>query len=388
MKIFQPEVLRSLKRESGREDSPVLSVYLNVDPSLSLNSRGGYRTVMDQMLRRIAADIGGNTVIGRHFEEDSQWVRRHVETLIPGGKTFIAFCDVSEGFFYEEEVPLRFANAVFYHETPYIRPLIEAVDECERYAICLLDSEKARLFILSLGQIEEMHDTINIAPVKHRKGVGSDQMRSQTVFQRRAETWTNWFLKDASTRLYELMEEKKAQYIILMGPSEVTSELFRFLPKVLQEKVVARLRMSVKAKPEEVLEVAMPVVEERERSAEMRVVTDLATTAQKVSLATERAVLGINPVLDMVNQGRAYLLVYPSGIIMRGYFCPKCEVLLDHVSAEERCPYCESALEGVDDILSLASEKVLASGGKLEEVKSDDARRQLLAQGMVGAFLR
>ncbi|MEJ5299578.1 MAG: hypothetical protein WHS38_01155 [Thermodesulforhabdaceae bacterium] len=388
MNIFRQETLKWLKERAPKEGSPVLSVYLNIDPSLPANAKGGYKTVLDQMLTRIEKEIGNDGNLKAHFKDDSQWILKEVETLIPAGKTFIAFCDISEKFTYKEEIPLRLPNLVFYEEAPYIRPVLETIDEYERYIICLLDSEKARLFLFSFGQIEEIQDTVSLAPVKYRKTVGTDHMRSQTIFQRRAETWTNWFLKDTSNRIYDLIEDSKAQYIILMGPSEITSELFRLLPKALQEKVVARLRMSTKAKSEEVLEVVLPVVEERERATELRIVTDLITTANKISPSSDKAAIGVNPTLDVINQGRAYLLVYPTGTQLKGYFCPKCEVLLDHPPEGGKCPYCSQSLEAVDDLIWFASEKVLASGGKIEEVRSEDACKQLLANGIIGAFLR
>lgn len=388
MNIFRQETLKKLKERSVKEGSPVLSVYLNIDPSVPSNAKGGYKTVLDQMLAKVEQEISDDSSLKANFKEDSQWILKRVETLIPKGKTLIAFCDISEKFTYEEEIPLRLPNLVVYEELPYIRPIIEIMDEYERYVICLLDSERARLFLFSFGQLEEIQDAINPTPVKYRKTVGTDRLRSQTIFQRRAETWTAWFLKDTSSRIYDLMEESKAQYLILMGPSEVTSELFRLLPKTLQEKVVARLRMSTKAKTDEVLETILPVVEERERASELRIVTDLITTANKLGPAGDKAVIGVNPTLDVINQGRAYLLIYPSGIQIKGYFCPKCEVLLDHPPEENRCPYCSETLEVTDDLVWIASEKVLASGGKIEEVKSEDASRQLLSHGIIGAFLR
>ncbi len=385
MKIFQKDTLKALRNRTAKNDSPVLSVYLNIDPSISMNAKGGYKVVLDQMLSRIEKAIENDPKLISHYEEDKNWVKKRVENLIPAGKTFIAFCDASENIFYEEEIPLRLANAVYYEPIPYIKPIVEAMDHYERYAIVLLDSEKARFFTLIFGKLDEIQDSINIPPVKYRKAPGSDHMRSQTVFQRRAETWTNWFLKDISSKIHDIVEEEDIQHIILMGPSEVTSDLYRFLPKGLQERVVARLRMSVKAKPDEILEVVMPVIEERERLSELRTVADLITTANKT---TEKAVLGLNAVLDSINQGRVYLLVYPAGITLQGYYCLKCETLIDQVSASKKCPYCDTSMEGMEDVLWIASEKVLSYGGKVEEVKSEDARIRLIENGMVGAFLR
>ncbi|SFM50983.1 hypothetical protein [Thermodesulforhabdus norvegica] len=387
MKVFEPHVLKELKERTARDGSPVLSVYLNIDPSLPANAKGGYRTLLDQMLEKVRANIEDSS-LKEHFEEDSRWIRSRVEHLIPGGKTYVAFCDVSEDFYYEEELPLRLANVVAYEDTPYVRPLIEAMDEYERYGVVLLDREKARFFIVFLGQIEELEDAINIPPVRHRKTSGTDHMRSQMVFQRRAETWSSWFLKELSERLQELTLRYQLPHLILMGPPEVTAEFYRLLPRSLQEKVVDRVRMPVKASEKEVLEACIPAIEERERAVEEKLVKDVVTAASKSGSTSEKAVMGINGVLDAINQGRVYLLVYPSGYAVSGYYCPRCEVLLDHAPENANCPYCSAELEEVDDIIWLASEKVLASKGRIEEVRSPGAKKYLEQNGFVGAFLR
>lgn len=387
MKVFEPQFLKELKERTARDGSPVLSVYLNIDPTLPANAKGGYKTLLDQMLDKVKATIEDESIT-EHFEADSEWIRSRVEHLIPGGKTYVAFCDVSEDFFYEEELPIRLANVVVYEDTPYVRPLIEAMDEYERYGVILLDREKARFFILAMGQIEELEDAINIPPVRHRKTTGSDHMRSQMVFQRRAETWSAWFLKELAERLQDLTVRYQLPHLILMGPPEVTAEFFRLLPRSLQERVVDRIRMSVKAPEKEVLEACLPVIEKRERAIEEKLVRDMITAASKSGSTVEKAVMGLNGVLDAVNQGRVYLLVYPSGYAVSGYYCPKCEVLLDHVPEDESCPYCSADLEEMDDIIWLASEKVLTSKGRIEEVKSPEAKKYLEENGFIGAFLR
>ncbi len=385
MKIFEPHTLKALKERTARDGSPVLSVYLNIDPTLPVNAKGGYKTLLNNMLEKIEKTIENNDNLKDHFVEDSKWIKSKVEHLIPHGKTFVAFCDVSEDFYYEEELPIRLPSAVYYEDTPYIRPLLEAMDEYERYGVVLLDTEKARFFVVTMGQIEEIEDAINIPPVRHRKRSGTDHMRSQMVFQRRAETWSNWFLKDVSERLRELIREYETPHLILMGPQEITAELYRLLPKSLQDKVIERIRMNVKARASEVMEALAPAIEKRERNIEIKTVDDLITSANKTP---EKAVLGLNPVLSAINQGRVYLLVYSSGFRTNGYYCPKCEVILDHAPEDANCPYCGYNMEKTEDLVWLASEKVLTSNGKIEEVRSEEAKEKLNNFGHIGAFLR
>jgi hypothetical protein len=45
-------------------------------------------------------------------------------------------------------------------------------------------------------------------------------------------------------------------------------------------------------------------------------------------------------------------------------------------------------LEVVEDMLWLASERVLEMGGRSDEVRGAEARKQMDAAGKIGAFLR
>ncbi|HBD10348.1 MAG TPA: hypothetical protein DCZ69_19030, partial [Syntrophobacteraceae bacterium] len=63
MMVLQPRLLRELAERPTRQDSPVLSVYLNLDPSAPTNRRGGYRLALDEMLKQIETQLaeGGET---------------------------------------------------------------------------------------------------------------------------------------------------------------------------------------------------------------------------------------------------------------------------------------------------------------------------------------
>ncbi len=152
--------------------------------------------------------------------------------------------------------------------------------------------------------------------------------------------------------------------------------------------MVDRLRIASSAKANEVLELSFPSIEKLERSQELALVEDLVTMAQKTEPAAKKAVLGLNATLDAVNQGRVHRLLYPFGVRLGGYRCPGCDVLLDQAPSNANCPYCSKLLETVEDMLWLTSERVLEMGGRSDEIRGADARKQLEAAGKIGAFLR
>jgi len=387
MDMLQMQAIQDLTLRPVREGSPVLSVYLNLDPSDPIGRRGAQKLALDRMLKEIESQIRDPERL-QHFRDDAEYVRQRIGQHLPKGKSIVVFCDVSESFFVEEDLPIRIASQAWFEETPYVRPLLQARDEHERYGIVLADRERARLFVLTSGDIEEVSDLFQSSPFKHRSAAGSDQMRSQMTFQRRAATWSSWFLKDVSDTLHGIIRAHDIDRIMLAGPEEVTSELHRLLPKTVASRMAGRLRMSVTARPREVLDVAMPVIELIEREAERDLVDDLVTMARKTRPGAERALLGFSSVLDAVNQGRVYQLIYPSSMRMKGYRCSSCDVLLDHAPEDARCPYCSKQLAEIDDVIWLASERVLSMGGRIEEIRPGDAQEHLKEAGGIGAFLR
>lgn len=388
MSALQPQTIQQLSERPSSDGSPVLSVYLNLDPSDFLHRRGGYKVTLDGMLKDIEAQIEDEER-RRHFKEDAQWVTQKVEFHMPKGKSLLLFCDVSESFFMTEDLPIRLANQAWYGNTPYIRPLLEARDEYERYGVVVMDREKARFFVITMGTMEEVADVFQEPPFKHRSTSGRDQLRSsQTVAQRRAAVWGGWFLKDVADRLQELVQRFQIDRIILAGPEDATAELQRILPKAVAARVVERLRMSMGAKAGEILEAVLPIIERIERAQEQAMIEDLVTIAQKTKPTLQKAVLGLNATLDAVNQGRVFKLVYPSGFKMKGYHCTACGVIIDQCTADCQCPYCSQRLEEAQDIVWLASERVLEMGGKIEEIKGGEACAVLHGAGATGAFLR
>ncbi len=385
--VLQPDSLRELTERPTRPDSPVLSIYLNLDPSAPTNRRGGYRLALEEMLKQIEIQLAEEEK-RRHFQEDAAWTRKQIELGMPKGRSLVLFCDVSEAFHYRQDLSIRMANQVWYGDGPYTRPLVQAINEYQRYGVVLVDKENARFFIFTMQSIDELDKAFQTPAVRHRRTAGSDHLRSQMTLQRRAATWSGWFLKEVAEILDETLSSQAIHGVILAGQEDITAELQRLLPKALAARVVGTVRMPINAKAQEVLEICGPLVEDQERKIERQLVDDLVTIAHKSQPKLEKAVAGLEATLNAINQARVYRLVCPAGRKAAGCECPSCGILLDHPPRDGQCPYCSSALLEVDDIIWLASERVLAMGGKVEEIRDQEACATLEAAGKLGAYLR
>lgn len=386
MSLLQHQTIKELMERRGQEGSPVLSIYLNLHPADASNKRGGHRLVLDKILKDAETRIEEEDKY-RHFREDADWACQKVERHLPKGKSLVIFCDVSDSFFLHEDLPIAIASQAWFEDSSYVRPLLQARDEHERYGVVLTDRERARFFVIAVGDIEEVSNIFQPSPIKHRSTAGSDHMRSQMTLQRRAATWSNWFLKNAAETLHDIVREHDIDRVLLAGPEEITAELHRLLPKSVASRVMDRMRISANAKPREVLELCYPVIQQIEKERERYVVEDLIGMAAKTK-SGPKAVLGFSSVFSTINQGRVYRLIYSSALTIAGYRCASCDVLLDQAPGDGHCPYCFKPLEERPDMAWLAAERVLDMGGSAEEIRSVEMQTMLEEAGKIGAFLR
>lgn len=383
MSVLERVQLKQLMGYQPREGNKVLSLYLNVDPLNPANMKGGFKVMLDELLKKVEAGIQKDKD-REIFSNYRELALKYVEHLIPKGKTLVMFLDGNRDLNIQEELPIEITPQVYYRDYPVVRPLLEVLEISESYLIVFMDREKARFLKLFLGSLSELKELSSEPPVKHRQTSGTDHLRSQMVLQRRAASWSNKFIKSLVDTTEELMEAQAIDAIIVSGTEEVTAEFIRLLPRSLKDKVVGTIRLPLNARQQEIMEAVLPIVSNREFLAEKELVEDLLTSAQK----GEKAVLGLNPTLSAINEGRVYLLLYPDGYSVSGFICDLCGVLLDHIPETGKCPYCQEECLAVEDLIEEACEKAFEMGGKVFKVRNNPHRKQLIESGILGAFLR
>jgi len=375
--------LRNLMEFRAKEGNKILTLYLNIDPLNPSNAKGGFKVVLQELLNKVGKQVK-TTNEEEHFARERSLVERYVEHLIPKQKTLVALLNTEDGLEVIEQLPVEIPSQVYYRDYPVVRPILELLDRSETYLLCSLDREKARFSKIFLGTVTELKEITSEPPVKHRQTSGTDHMRSQMVLQRRAAAWSNRFLKLAAEEAWDLYQKYAIDQLILSGTEEALSEFRRILPRNLSEKIIGVVKLPTNAKSQDILEACLPLIREREKAAEEALVTDLVTSAQK----GDKAVLGVNATINAINEGRVYLLIYPMGYSIEGFRCNLCEVILDHIPQDGKCPYCQENCHNIENLIFEASEKVFEIGGKVIAIKEPENIQKLINSGILGAFLR
>jgi peptide subunit release factor 1 (eRF1) len=371
--------LDTLLQREAKPASPVLSIYLDTDQSKAINVNRAFEVVLKNMLRDVEQTLDKQA--RKAFEADVSPMLDFLENYREPKRGLVIFHDESEVFFWFQSLNVAVRNGVWWRDTPYLRPLIEILDEYERYGVVLTDREHARLFTVFLSEIEEHREAFAAGDVTHIKTSGTDHIRSQMNIQRKANEHAHAHLKHVAELMSKLSSLHEFDRLILAGTIEATTELYGLLPKALRARVVSKLSLPVAANEQEVLEASLKIEEDIERQREVELVEELITASAK----QKQAVRGLDDTLLALQEWRVWQLIYADGFASRGAQCTNCGALL--AQETNSCGYCGEAVRVVDDLIELAAARVMEMQGKVELVRGPAAKR-LKEAGSVGALLR
>lgn len=383
--MLDPAVINRLRQVIAPYPAPVLSLYLDVNPANPDNARKAY-------VLRAREALAAQGVPKEYANEVLS--RLKLEHVIPQGRTLVVFAGADpsalfESYYLQTEVPLLELRdgAVARWGSPYVTPLLAALDEQERYGVICLDQERWRYFEVYLGEIEELQDAFRAANpeawreltegqtgtppgVPARGGAGKDR------FNRRLEVWTQRFYKEAAELLKQALVARSLHRLILIGPPESLQAFEGVLPSALKALIVDRLPPPHPALPaSEVLTLVMPSIERAEREHERRLLAELR----------ERGLHGLEAVLEALRARRLYLLAVPWRLDQTVYRCEPSGLLSSNaVAAAALCPDEPHTVVPLKDLLP---ELAAQHGIRLEFVR-DGAEAELKELGGIAALTR
>ena len=349
--------------------TPVLSVYLNTEPSEG--NADAYRLRLRSMLKDAA------------LPQDVAAVEKFIATSYDwSGRSVAIFSCAEKDFFraYPLEVPTR--SLVSSGPTFAVKPLADLLDNFGGYGVVLVDKQGARLFYYHMGKLREQEGVLG-DPVKKVKAGGTTVAGGRGTAQNAAhhlEEIVERNMRETVDFAVKFFEDNHVRRV-LVGGTEDNVALFRsLLPKAWQSLVSGSFHMNMNASHSDVLAKALQIGHETERKREARLVENLITTAAKGA----GAVLGLRDALRAAEEGRVQTLLVAEGYQQAGFRCSGCGSLL--LESGERCKDdCSEPRLSVADLVDPVVHKVLAMGGNVEIVHTHEA---LQGGGHIGAMLR
>jgi peptide chain release factor subunit 1 len=269
--------------------------------------------------------------------------------------------------------PIR--DGVRVGDRPHLVPLEALLELAETFCTLLVDRERARIFLSSLGEIEEVSRLLDDVPGQHEQG-GWAQAR----LQRHIQDHVHRHLKHVADTLLRIQRGRPFDHLVLAGPEEAVAELERDLHDYARRRILARLSLPMTASADDVLERVTDLEVELEAAREREAVDRLLSEAGS---ATGRAVTGMADTLTALEANRAEILVVAEDLRATGVRCRRC----GHLAARQEgpCESCGGPVAEVPDLVEEAVELALRHRCRVETVGDG---RPLADVGGAGALLR
>jgi peptide subunit release factor 1 (eRF1) len=353
-----------------------LTLYLDIDQNKQSNRRGGFVVQAEALLKGLKAQQGRSDRLDKACRQALGLVRN----LKPKGKAALVVVHPETKLRELVQIELPFPASAHWRRGAFLRPVVEAMDEHERYGVVLTDNKRARLFTVVMGVLTEHEDLFSDTGQKTRS-LGADQMRAQKRQDQRHQEEMASHAKRVIDAIHDLALRQPFDRLIVGGTPKAASQLVRLLPTRMRGKVVDTVSMRVGGSQKEILNKILAVQQQMERDREQEIVDGVLAELHDRG----KAVAGFAAVLDAVNQGRVWTLVYGKGFTAKGGECGACDAYSPHANGP--CVYCGENVHPLPQIVDRLSQSVLEFGGRVE-VADGEAKTKLEKPGGIAAMLR
>jgi peptide subunit release factor 1 (eRF1) len=291
-----------------------------------------------------------------------------------GGKTRGLAVFAGQNLWQVHRLPLAPGNQIIIARTPHVKPLIHLFRRNPRYCAVLVDKERARLFLIQMGEIQDYSLVLDEVPKHHDQG-GWAQAR----LQRRHDDFVSHHLKRSAELTFEFFQREGFDYLLIGGTEELTSAFFDRLHTYLQDRVAGYLPISTSASPTDVRKQTLEAME----GIKAQLDEDLTARLKEQVGSGNLAVAGLAPTLRALNAHKVMHLLVEEGYQTAGGRCPECGTL--RVRSTGRCRFCQGTIERVENLMDEAVELAFAQGAQVHFVAPNQTLWDL---GRVGALLR
>lgn len=354
---------------------PVTSVYLTVDGRRHPR-RLDYEVRLDELLRSARTQAQG---LGAEAIDSVELDIERMSGFVRGGfdrgqtRGLALFSARAADLWEAVHIPRPVRDRAAVGPEADLLPLEALLEAYATTCTALVDFEKARIFLLHLGRIREVHDVWDEVPNRHDQG-GWAQMR----MQRHVDDHRQKHLKNVADSLFRLWQGRRYEHLILAGPGEAHRELDSELHGYLRQLVRGGIVLPMTVSADEVRMHSLEVEERLERESETERVARLeAAVGSGVGGA-----VGLEATLRALSEGRVGELVIDVDRRAPGAVCDACGRLTTGSGA---CPTCGAQVREVSDVIESAVAMAFRQGSRVETVVADVRLQDL---GGIGALLR
>jgi hypothetical protein len=339
----------------------VVSLYLDLDPERFATAparASQIRSLLDEAARSVDADetLEHDELVA--LRDDVERLRRYLLSREPpfqGARALAIFCSGLDDLFEVVQISRPVQARVVIERTPYVEPLIVAVQE-RRWCVALISRRDARILIGPPDGLQERERIEQNVHGQHKAGGWS-----QANYERSVEQDAENHLRSVAEELHRRWQRERFDCVALGGPQEVVARFTGMLHDDLSRRLLSR-RVEVDvaaATDDQIRDAVLSLVDDAERERERAALDRLAAGLG----GGGRAAGGLQATLDALNERRVETLLLENGIDRRGGRCPACGLL--SLETHGACPAEGTELEELQHLREAVVEAALVQDAEV-----------------------
>jgi hypothetical protein len=299
------------------DDAGVLSIYVDTGVDRAAAIDVGNR--LAELKQRIAGDgsspVGSATALTEALARAEPLLARLVDPRSPGRGRAL-FVGLSRGEAISFSSQLRLANRVVLDSSPFIHPLLEAIDRGRPSGVVIAATDVTEVFDWRFGDLRRMSRRRSPARAARNErpgpsvGNAAGERRNTSLREtreRRERRHRARVAETAAAEVVRLADENLWEQILVAGSERMAGALVNVLPDRIRQTVIRDPRQLAGVDPAAVARIAT----ERFEDEHARRTARLAGHVRDAALAGAGAV-GLSEVAAALNEGRVDQLVYDS----------------------------------------------------------------------------
>src|SRR2546423_3248500 len=245
---------------------PVVSLYLNLQADDK--GRDNFEPFLRKELSDRIATYGAHGPERDSLTRDADKIRQYMDNVDRSANGLALFaCSAADLF---EAMPLAAPlseHRLYISDRPHLYPLARLIDEYPRYAVLLADTHSARIFVFAVNELEREEQLEGPKPKHHKKGGWS-----QARYQRHTENFHLHHAKEVIDMLARIVRDEAIGSILIAGDEVIVPLVRDQLPKDLAGRLVAVLKLDMRAPDREVLDATVAAMREKDVASDREAV--------------------------------------------------------------------------------------------------------------------
>jgi peptide chain release factor subunit 1 len=207
---------------------PVVSLYLNTKPGQT--GRDQHQTFVRKEVTARLRTYPDNTPERESLEKDIARITQYLETELEPSANGVAIFACAAGELFEAiqlGAPID-QHSLYIGDQPHLYPLARVESQYPRYAVVLLDTNSARIFVMATGRVVAEREVKGVKTKRTSQGGWS-----QARFQRHIENFHLHHAKEVVDALERIVQREQLDQIILAGDEVIVPLLREQMPKHL-----------------------------------------------------------------------------------------------------------------------------------------------------------